>query len=218
MNETTEESIVMALEDRYMSDVIYTNMGDILIACNPFKTVDLYNPRFQEMFMPSNPVNNPIPHIWGSAQSAFKALMHTKHNQVTARLTLRLRQQASCRCTHSPPRSQPEPLLPTSAYPRVALLTPLAYWQCCVISGESGAGKTETAKYFLKQLLAISNKHAMVPPENIHKATELEQAILSANPVLEGFGNAKTVRNGNSSRFGKFLEILFNDMLQVRQP
>jgi len=72
--------------------------------------------------------------------------------------------------------------------------------QVCVISGESGAGKTETAKLFVKQLIHVSAGSEI---EGLH--TKLVQV----NPVLEAFGNAQTLMNDNSSRFGKFTEVIF---------
>jgi len=79
--------------------------------------------------------------------------------------------------------------------------------QCCVISGESGAGKTEAAKLFIKQLVQVSNGAEF---------DGLESKLLEVNPILEAFGNAKTQYNNNSSRFGKFISVKFNREGSIR--
>ncbi|XP_025884038.1 myosin-11 isoform X2 [Solanum lycopersicum] len=72
-----------------------------------------------------------------------------------------------------------------------------------LVSGESGAGKTETTKMLMRYLAYLGGRAAT-------EGRTVEQQVLGSNPVLEAFGNAKTVRNNNSSRFGKFVEIQFD--------
>ncbi|XP_035677217.1 myosin-7-like [Branchiostoma floridae] len=83
----------------------------------------------------------------------------------------------------------------------------LAERQCqsCLITGESGAGKTENTKKVIAYLAMVSG----TPGGGQEKKIGLEEQIVQTNPVLEAFGNAKTVRNNNSSRFGKFIRIHF---------
>mmetsp|Transcript_16719 Transcript_16719/g.24978 ORF Transcript_16719/g.24978 Transcript_16719/m.24978 type:complete len:1181 (+) Transcript_16719:58-3600(+) len=74
--------------------------------------------------------------------------------------------------------------------------------QCVIISGESGAGKTEASKKVMQFVASVSGKGGDVE--------RVKDVIMQSNPLLEAFGNAKTVRNNNSSRFGKYMEILFD--------
>lgn len=77
--------------------------------------------------------------------------------------------------------------------------------QCVIISGESGAGKTEAAKRIMQYIAESSS--ALSTNSNIQKIKDM---VLATNPLLESFGCAKTLRNDNSSRHGKYLEIQFN--------
>lgn len=90
--------------------------------------------------------------------------------------------------------------------------------QTIIVSGESGAGKTESAKFIMRYLASVN------PPESQTKAktkfsldesSEIERQILATNPILESFGNAKTTRNDNSSRFGKYIQILFDGKQEI---
>ncbi|KAH9785050.1 Myosin-6 [Citrus sinensis] len=75
--------------------------------------------------------------------------------------------------------------------------------QSILVSGESGAGKTESTKQLMRYLAYMGGRAAA-------EGRSVEKKVLESNPVLEAFGNAKTVRNNNSSRFGKFVEIQFD--------
>ncbi|KAJ3259234.1 Myosin type-2 heavy chain 1 [Chytriomyces hyalinus] len=92
--------------------------------------------------------------------------------------------------------------------------------QSVIVSGESGAGKTQSTRYIMQYLAVvdslskIDSVEALMRPESMNaevKRSETEEAVLASNPILESFGNAKTTRNDNSSRFGKFVELFFSN-------
>ncbi|KAM6113871.1 LOW QUALITY PROTEIN: myosin-11 [Pterocles gutturalis] len=88
--------------------------------------------------------------------------------------------------------------------------------QSILCTGESGAGKTENTKKVIQYLAVVASSHKGKKDTTITQGPsfsygELEKQLLQANPILEAFGNAKTVKNDNSSRFGKFIRINFDD-------
>ncbi|XP_064105759.1 myosin-IIIb-like isoform X3 [Macrobrachium nipponense] len=150
LEKLSEEVIVDHLFRRYKTGQIYTYMGDILIAVNPFKELGVYGDKESHLYRGMVKSENP-PHIFAMADNSYHNMLHHK--------------------------------MP----------------QCIVISGESGAGKTESANFLLKHLVTLGK----APNRN------LEDKILQVNPIMEAFGNAKTGINDNSSRFGKYLELTY---------
>lgn len=129
------------------------------------------------------------PHVFAIADNAYRAMLDEGRSQVR-------------RSVRPPPRA------------RLALTGAASTEQSVIISGESGAGKTEACKYIMKYLAALSEQHTKrtratssadhdLAAEQATAGIGIEGRVLQCNPFLEAFGNAKTVRNNNSSRFGK---------------
>ncbi|XP_066902208.1 LOW QUALITY PROTEIN: unconventional myosin-Va [Halyomorpha halys] len=78
--------------------------------------------------------------------------------------------------------------------------------QSIIISGESGAGKTVTAKYAMRYFATVGGSAT---------ETQVERKVLASSPIMEAIGNAKTIRNDNSSRFGKFIELQFSSKYRI---
>ncbi|UJR09223.1 hypothetical protein I4U23_013470 [Adineta vaga] len=150
LGDLKESAILHNLHIRYKNDKIYTFTGSILVAVNPYKSINIYNIEYMRRYS-NKKIGELPPHIFATGDNAYWSMQRYQHDQ------------------------------------------------CIIISGESGSGKTESTKLILQFLAATSGQHSWI-----------EQQILDANPILEAFGNAKTVRNDNSSRFGKYIDIHFD--------
>ncbi len=182
--------------------MIYTSIGDILVSINPFKMLPLYTPRIIDQYAEINKprygnVNAIHAILFEELRWCFFFFLLTVCDAYTEchfpeTNYMRTSNFISCSSRDLPPHTYS---IARSAFR--ALLNDKNN-QSILISGESGAGKTEATKQCLQYLSEVSGS-----------TTGVEKKILAANPILETFGNAKTLRNNNSSRFGKFMEIDF---------
>ncbi|GAA5978241.1 hypothetical protein JCM5350_002237 [Sporobolomyces pararoseus] len=177
-----EASVVHNLRTRYERGEIYTYSGLFLVAVNPYRNLPIYTQQVIDAYKGRRRDQNP-PHVFAVAEKAWQNML-TQRDQS----------------------------------------------QSVLVTGESGAGKTENTKKVIQYLAAIAAdplpssssfdllaRQAQADSILSGSAKEkrlgqLEKQILEANPILEAFGNAQTVKNNNSSRFGKFVRIFFNSL------
>jgi myosin heavy subunit len=157
MGEVNEATILRAVRVRFLKELIYTNIGTILVAMNPFKRIDTYGPAVVARYSAVSAGEDSEPHAFQIASAAYRGVRQEQRDQ------------------------------------------------SIIISGESGAGKTEATKHCLGFFAEAAGS----------SGGNMQDKLIKANPVLEAFGNAKTVRNNNSSRFGKLMEVHFNARAQI---
>jgi len=179
---------------RFAKDNIYTFIGmPILIAVNPYKSLNIYNDEkikhykkyFTKLKNNPNNIESPFPHLFHIGEAAYQDMLTERKNQ------------------------------------------------SIIISGESGSGKTQSTKIILKYLAvsslycsksekneqnlnSVNNSNSSNNTNSTNNQSEneekitVEKQVLDSNPLMEAFGNAKTVKNNNSSRFGKFIQVNFS--------
>ncbi|XP_068001877.1 unconventional myosin-Ig isoform X1 [Melanerpes formicivorus] len=155
LDEVTMEQFLENLRLRFSEGRIYTYIGEVVVAINPYRALPLYGPAAVERYRGRELYERP-PHLYALADAAYKAMKRRAKDT------------------------------------------------CIVISGESGAGKTEASKYIMQYIAAITN------PSQRAEVERVKNVLLKSNCVLEAFGNAKTKRNDNSSRFGRYMDINFD--------
>eukprot|EP00040_Diaphanoeca_grandis_P024051 m.131735 g.131735 ORF g.131735 m.131735 type:complete len:1059 (-) comp29563_c0_seq1:99-3275(-) len=156
----SNESLLAEIKRQYAGHRIYTYVGDILCAVNPFcrpgGSDGLDSKATEVSYKDMTDLKALPPHIFAMATNAYNKMIDHHMNQ------------------------------------------------CVAVSGESGAGKTEAAKYFIKQICNCSSGGV-----EQGDGKGLEQKLQGVNPILEAMGNSKTAMNNNSSRFGRYTEIDF---------
>lgn len=194
-----EASLLHTLRTRYGRDDIYTSAGPILISINPYKTVkqddgqSIYCEERMLLYRKHNDytAGPKAPHLYQIADRAYKALMDSVHSSTQAE-HIEDEDAVMMLEYHKPPGSVRN--------------------QSIIISGESGAGKTEATKIIMAYLARITKRENKTNSNTSDgkMIAALEDRVLSSNPLLETFGNAQTLRNDNSSRFGKYIHIFFS--------
>ncbi|GMS87079.1 hypothetical protein PENTCL1PPCAC_9254, partial [Pristionchus entomophagus] len=176
-----EASVLHNLRERYFSDLIYTYSGLFCVVVNPYKRLGIYTDSLASKFRGKKRKELP-PHIFAVTDNAYRSMLQNREDQAIL-------------CT-----------------------------------GESGAGKTENTKKVIQYLAHVagsthssvaavaaaaadqktSRRSTVNDSSGMRQVGQLEEQLLQANPILEAFGNSKTVKNDNSSRFGKFIRINFD--------
>ena len=175
----TEGLVLHHIKERFARGTIYTSVGAILVAVNPYRALDIYDEGMMLRIWEQH-----LADTKGGARTASTLTPHVFSVGATALHNMRDSGTS----------------------------------QAVLISGESGAGKTETTKKILQFLSSVASYAAAemtgpIPAAGTSADVEdsIAEQILGTNPILESFGNAKTLRNNNSSRFGKYMEISFTE-------
>lgn len=175
------------LKARHVASLPYTRTGDIVIAVNPYKwLLDLYSEERR--------------HVYATA-----LVFENSYNNNDG----------------GDPRSKIEPHVYEASSLAYRGLAVEGSDQSILVSGESGAGKTETVKILMNDLASVQRNaqslggrtivhHKKNVDDTPHSTSVIVQRVLDSNPLLEAFGNAKTLRNDNSSRFGKYIQLQFH--------
>ena len=144
-----EDTVVEALKSRFVKNLVFTCIADILLYINPLTELDIYNDNLSKQYKNTSHSCKPPAHLYSISSQIFRSFCNTGDSQ------------------------------------------------CCIVTGNSGSGKTEAVKRLINHMTML----CMV--DN----TQLGEKLIKANPLLEAFGNAKTGLNLNSSRFGQYLEM-----------
>ncbi len=150
LDELSEAAVLYHVRKRFQKKLIYTSVGSILVAVNPFERLPIYEKADMDRARRAAAMAQPFPHVFVTAATAYKQLVENSKNQAV------------------------------------------------LISGESGAGKTETTKKVLAFLASVApagspSNGQQQSPSSQH--VSIENKILQSNPLLEALGNAKTLRN-----------------------
>jgi len=164
-----EPEMIECLRLRYIDKAIYTSIGPILVAVNPFEELDktVYSQDTIQKYFQSDQatMRKHGPHVFQIANSAYIRMFIDKYD---------------------PDKRENQSIL---------------------VNGESGAGKTESTKQVLRFLAVTS---AALATELDEEVMDIQSLVSAVSPITESFGNAKTARNNNSSRFGKFIELRYS--------
>lgn len=276
-----EPAVCIALQQRYISDIIYTNTGPVLLAINPFCVIPgLYGESVQRKYVDAAEkmnIQSLPPHVYAIADTAFRSMMRSIEDQ-SGKMIARNESRTSfdiksdTNDVYNNVTPVKKAISSSTVSSTVAVTGRHCLNQSILISGESGSGKTVTTKFVMKYLAALSQRSVQIQEiskeraymkvhdeRNMKKGTTIapssastttnglswrkggtassligmtnttasdgynnctateftsntiEAQVLQSNPILESFGNARTVRNDNSSRFGKFIEIQFTE-------
>ncbi|XP_078343654.1 unconventional myosin-If-like isoform X1 [Oculina patagonica] len=203
LQDISVEGIAENLKERLKAGIIYTYIGRVLIAVNPFKALEIYGPDVLEMYCEDVKIDK-----LESEMSGITVPLH--RDRVSRCSTAKLpafephRRYVENIYNHKEPNPPHIYALSNNMYHNMMIEKEN---QCVIISGESGAGKTVSAKHIINFMNKVSGMGS-------ERVEQVKDVIFQSNSLLEAFGNAKTMRNNNSSRFGKFLEIQFNEKSQ----
>jgi len=197
-----EPALVYCLKKRFEMDKIYTFTGPILLALNPFKNCrEMYSEKIMSLYWRRGEMSSLTEGM--SSSSGEEKTSHDIDNlenlppHVFASADVAFRNMMKCISQGGG----------KSAKGGSGELKD----QSILVSGESGAGKTVTTKLIMEYISKLSKKKGPTTSgeKKVEQNSQIEDKVRKANPVLESFGNARTIRNDNSSRFGKFIELQF---------
>ncbi|XP_047737475.1 myosin heavy chain, non-muscle isoform X3 [Hyalella azteca] len=200
-----EASVLHNLKERYFSGLIYTYSGLFCVVVNPYRKLPIYTEKVIDMYKGKKRHEMP-PHVYAITDTAYRSMLQDREDQ-------------SILCTGESGAGKTENTKKVIQY--------LAY----VAASKAKGGSTRNRANSLESECCLSPRLLSPLPlsarwsthfnlENLHPVAlhhaffatgELEAQLLQANPILEAFGNAKTVKNDNSSRFGKFIRINFDN-------
>ena len=201
LDEISEEAVSDTLSKRHKEDLIYTYIGSVLVSVNPFKPVGIYTDKYVNEYHGKYMHENP-PHVFALSETAHQTLITEHHNQciiITGEVMksdfffffffcviifffVMFSLFFSCLKLSLPGNK--------SFYFNDPLFFIFYFWDVVL---KSGSGKTEASKKIMQYIAAVSSGSAEIQ--------RVKDQILKSNPILEAFGNAKTVRNNNSSRY-----------------